>query len=325
MFLKKNDRAILRITADARYAAYVNGVFVGNGPVRGTHKRYFADSYDVASLLRPGTNWIAVEAHCCLKPTYTMVPFQPALLAEIEGLTASDATWQVRIDPSHRTDSLMYTGQIGFSEWKVMQSERAGWMTGEDDPKDWGIPLEMEPGESMGGRQTVPRPIAPLSNERFQPSSIVEMGRVPAAQGAADDPDYAALLSTETHTLQPVPSGCVSPSNGLTAPLQLKPGANRDGTYVIFDFGRELFGNLSIDIEAPEGTILDVAHTDGVFWGRLHTLVDSYRFADRFVLGSGRQTVNQRLHTRGFRYLQLTLRDFDSPVRVHGVTLVSRS
>ncbi len=318
-------RAILRIAADARYAAYVNGVFVGNGPARGTHQRYFADSYDVAALLRSGANWIAVEVHCCLMPTYTMVPFRPALLAEIEGLTATDGDWQVRIDPSHRTDSLMYTGQIGFSEWKLMSAECEGWMTGQDDSKAWGTPLEMESGESMGGRRTVPRPIAPLSNEQFHPATIVEIGRVPAAQGAADDPDYAALLFTESHAPQPVPQGHADKSMVLSTPLKFETGSDHEGGYVIFDFGRELFGNLSIDIEAPANTIMEVAHTDGIFDGRLHTLVGKYRFADRFVLRAGRQMVNQRLHTRGFRYLQLTLRDFDSPVRIHGVTLVSRS
>ena len=321
----KSVRAILRIAADARYAAYVNGVFVGNGPVRGTHQRYFADSYDVASLLRPGTNWIAVEVHCCLKPTYTMVPFQPALLAEIEGLTATDASWQVRIDPSHRTDSPMYTGQIGFSEWKLMPSEYEGWMTGRDDSKAWGTPLEMEAGESMGGRRTVSRPIAPLSNEQCTPSNIVEIGSVPASIGVADNLDYATLLSTESHAPQTVPQGHADKSKVLSMPLKFEPGSEHEGGYVIFDFGREMFGNLSIEVEAPANTIMDVSHSDGIFDGRVHALVGKYRFADRFVLNAGRQSVNQRLHTRGFRYLQLTLRDFDSQVRIHDVTLVSRS
>ncbi len=317
--------AMLRIAADSRYAVYVNGAFVGNGSIRGTHKRYFADSYDVAALLHPGTNWIAVEVHCCLKPTYAMVSFQPALLAEIEGLTATDATWQVRIDPSHRTDSLIYTGQIGFSEWKMLQSDCCGWMTGQGDPEAWGAPLEMGAANSMGGRSTVARPIAPLSNEPCHPSSIVEMGCVPSSPGAADDPDYAALLATDPHMPVPVPPAHKVPSDVLTVPLQLAPGANREGSYVIFDFGREVFGNLSIDIEAPANSILELAHSDGIFEGRIHSLLGSYRFADRFVLRAGRQTVDQRLHARGFRYLQLTLRDFSSPVRIHGVTLVSRS
>jgi hypothetical protein len=322
---EKPARAILRITADARYAAYVNGIFVGNGPVRGTHKRYFADSYDVATLLRPGTNWIAVEAHCCLKPTYTMVPFQPALLAEIEGLAATDLSWQVCIDPSHRTDSFMYTGQIGFSEWKALPSECNGWMTGQDTPKTWEPPLEIGTPDNLGGRQTVPRPIAPLSNEQLPPSSIVEIGCVPTSPEVANDPDYATLLSTEKHMPQSIPPEHVVQPKVLSKPLKLIPASNHEGNYVVLDFGCEVFGNLSIDIEAPANTILDVSHSDGIFDGRVHALVGKYRFADRFVLRAGRQTVNQRLHTRGFRFLQLTLRDSASPVHIHGVTLVSRS
>lgn len=317
--------AILRIAADARYAFYINGVFAGNGPARGTSQRYFADSYDVASLLRPGPNWIAVEAHCCLMPTYTMLPFQPALLAELDGLAATNAAWQVRVDPSHRADALVYTGQIGFSEWKETAAECPGWMTGRDDPKAWQTPLEMGTADTFGGRRTVPRPIASLSNAPLHPARVVETGYVPSSPGAAGNPDYAALIATEPHTARPVPPVEIISAGGFKAPLTLEPGPEREGSYIILDFGGEVFGNLSIDIEAPANTIIDVAHTDGIFGGRLHTLLGRYRFADRFVLRAGRQTVNQRLHTRGFRFLQLTLRDFASPARLHGVTLISRS
>lgn len=312
------SRALLRIAADARYAAYLNGVFVGNGPVRGTHQRYFADGYDVAALLRPGVNWIAVEVHCCLRPSYAMAPFQPALLAELEGLAGTDADWQVRLDPSHRPDAPTYTMQIGFSEWKVLPAECRGWMAGDDDPQAWEVPLELGGADELGGRRTVPRPIAALSGESHLPARIVEIGHVPACPNAANDPEYAALLAAEAHS----PKAATSAPE---APVAFEPGPAGEGSYVIFDFGREVLGNLSFDIEAPANTILDVAHTDGIFGGRLHTLLGSYRFADRFVLGAGRQTVNQRLHTRGFRFLQLTLREFAAPVRLHGVRLVSRS
>lgn len=318
-------KALLRIAADARYAVYINGVFAGNGPARGTHKRYFADTYSVASLLRPGANWIAAEVHCCLTPTYTMAPLQPALLAELAGMAATGAAWQVRVDPAHRPDALIFTGQIGFSEWKLMNTECSGWMTGQDDPKNWEKPLELGTAGDFAGRKTVPRPIAPPCNAPYHPVKIVETGRVPFAPGAAANPDYAALIASEAHTILPRPAAELMPAGRTMAPLAFDPKPERPGAYVILDFGREVFGNIALDVEAPANTILDTAYSDGIFNGRLHALIGRYRFADRFQLRAGRQTLSQRLHTRGFRFLQITLRDFCAPVKLHGVTLVSRS
>jgi len=315
-------KALLRIAADARYAVYVNGEFVGNGPARGTHKRYFADSYSVASLLHPGSNWIAAEVHCCLKPTYTMAPFHPALLAELPGMVATDATWQVRVDPSHRADALTYTGQIGFSEWKEIPAEPPGWMTGGDGPSAWVKPLVMGEPDVFTGRRVVPRPIAPPDNSLLHPAKIIETGRVPFTPGAAENPDYATLIATEPHAALPLPA---APLMTAMKPLLFEPGPGREGAYAIIDFGREVFGNIQVDIEAPAKTILEAAHSDGIFDGRVHSLMGRYRFADRFQLRAGRQTVGQRLHQRGFRFLQIALRDFSAPVKLHGVTLVSRS
>ncbi len=55
--------APVRVTADARYMLWVNGQFVGRGPARGFPWVQPYDEYDVASFLRPGPNWIAVEVY----------------------------------------------------------------------------------------------------------------------------------------------------------------------------------------------------------------------------------------------------------------------
>ncbi len=52
--------APLRVTADSRYALYVNGVEAGRGPVRSQPRRMRYDSYDIAPLLIEGDNTIVV-------------------------------------------------------------------------------------------------------------------------------------------------------------------------------------------------------------------------------------------------------------------------
>src|SRR4051812_33449148 len=48
------------ITADSRYELYVNGTFVGHGPVRAWPSPWPVDEYAVAHLLRPGKNVVGV-------------------------------------------------------------------------------------------------------------------------------------------------------------------------------------------------------------------------------------------------------------------------
>jgi hypothetical protein len=77
-----------------------------------------------------------------------------------------------------------------------------------------------------------------------------------------------------------------------------------------FDFGDEFYGHPVIDVEAPAGTILDVAYDD---WKRSDGCVNLYESnpftdaADRFVLKGGRQRI-EALNPRGGYYLQILLR-----------------
>ena len=52
--------ARVAITADSRYELYVNGTWLGFGPARSFPSPWPVDEYDVAALLRPGPNVIAV-------------------------------------------------------------------------------------------------------------------------------------------------------------------------------------------------------------------------------------------------------------------------
>lgn len=320
------QRALLRIAADGRYAAYLNGKFVGNGPARGTDRRYFADSYNVAALLKPGPNWIAVEVHCSMAPTFTMVPYQPAVLAEIADLTATDASWQVMVDPSHQASAPLYTPQIGYAEWKRMDAERPGWMNGRDGNEGWHTPLIAGSPTDFGGRRTFARPIAALTQDNLDPRAIAASGQVPHSSAMIGTVEWAGLIAVEAHYPFPQAADHGRPAcGGYTKPLTMHPSTHHDGVYLILDFGREVFGNLRVVVDGPQGAVMDAAYNDALRGGRMNSNPHAtYKLADRFTLRAGRQTIVQRLHTRGFRYLQLVFRNFTTPIRLHEVQLINR-
>ena len=331
------ERAVLRVAADSRYVVYLNGQRVGQGPARGTDKRYFFDSYDVAPCLCKGKNRVAARVHCPVKPlTSAVPPVTPALFVQIAGLVKSDASWQVRADPSYRADAPLYTHHIGYSEYRDLRKEAAGWQTFADDATDWTQAAEVAKGPKLGGRILSPRDIPALTDERYRPAEVIDAGGVPAhSEKIEADVAYADLMQMETHlhTAQPRFENAEALTWGgpvrVLPSARLTPQARGEGAYLILDFGRELCGNFILDIESPEGTIVDVGYDEAVVNGRLDTRRVNpngsvYRFADRYILRAGRQRIESRLHDRGLRAVQLVLRRFSRPVRIHSVEVANQ-
>lgn len=97
-----------------------------------------------------------------------------------------------------------------------------------------------------------------------------------------------------------------------------------------FDFGDEYYGQPVIEVEAPAGSILDVAYDD---WRRADGCVNLYHSnpftdaADRFILSGGRQRIDV-LNPRGGIFLQLVLRapgGAPAKLTVHDVALRRRT
>ena len=330
--------ATLLIAAEARYAAYLNGRYLGSGPARGTHYRYFYDSYDVGGLLAEGRNTLAVRVHCPLDGTTgTVPPPLPALIVRLDPMVVSDASWQVCADPAHRADALLYNLHIGYSEYRDLRRDPEGWEVGEDRFAGWLQAREVgAAGEALDGRVLTPRDIPPLAGRHYRPARIVDTGAVPLHRpGIEDDLDYAGLMQVEMHLglSHDLFNDIEALTRGGTATVMPSPRlttlAAGEGAYLIADFERAVCGHLVLDIEAPAGTIVDVGYDEALGNGRLdpkrfNPLGPIYRFADRFILRAGRQRVASRLHDRGARIVQLTLRRFSEPVRVHGLELVDR-
>lgn len=313
--------AMLRVCADSRYVLYLNGQFVGVGPARHSHKRYFYDSYDVAKFLCAGKNHLAAEVHCPVKATFIAAPVTPALWLQLDGIVGTDASWQVRVDPSHRSDSLLYTFQVGYSELRDMRKELIGWQTFADGDAGWTAAEKLGGPLDLGGRQLVPRDIPALREEERTPQRLVSSGGVPATEGNIEnDVHFADLMHSEMHFRAGLPS--FDFQQGV---LRIVPSRTGRGGFCILDFEREVVGSVSIDIEAPAGTILDVGYAEALQDNRVYTKRFDYRFADRYILRGGRQRIEHRLHDRGLRFMQLVFRQFQEPVTVHSLRVIDRT
>jgi hypothetical protein len=118
---------------------------------------------------------------------------------------------------------------------------------------------------------------------------------------------------------QPVPLALQNSVIAHSVPGIVPKFAGRD-TELIIDFGRELSGYISFEVEAPAGAVLD--------WYGFEYMRDGWRQDTfgldntvRYVARAGRQSYTSPVR-RGLRYLMLTVRNADKPVKLHRVQMI---
>jgi len=320
----KPSSSVLHIAAESYYRLFVNGIDVGRGPVRGTRAVSFFDSYDITSLLNSGENCLAVAVQSPNLPTFKVAPVETAVLIQIDGDTTitTDQSWQVQIAPDWRSDVPLYTFQIGYMEWHDLRNEPAGWKTGEDNGK-WDAAVIVAEDHRIGGKVLLPRDIPALHERRFLPTELSSQAATPRLSDLAET-SVAQRMSDEVHLPHLAAPNLLTNLLSNLHPELIEPLADGQGISLIFDFRHEVNGRFEIDITAPAGTIMDVGYEEELVNGRLDLTHFSYLFADRYVLREGRQTVSNVFAERGFRYLQIVLRNFDRPVRLHKMEAIER-
>ncbi len=169
---------------------------------------------------------------------------------------------------------------------------------------------------------------------RYKPSRPMENGLAWQAAPPTlanlnlDDPAWRLVSAAELPTCparmmswdQPQP---MAPLGSSPWPLTLP--MDNDFT-VMADFGTEYLGHVIVDIEAPAGTVVDLAYderrrADGSL--DLFACNPFVESADRFVCGGGRGKL-ETFHPRGGRYVQITIRrrsPQSSRIVLHGLAL----
>ena len=137
------DEAIkhrLRITADAQYWAWVNGVCLGSGPIRSFPSKAFVDEIELRGVLREGENCIHILVHSLGISTFRYILSDAGLIAEIcaedEVLLSTDSTWECFSEPFGAQKEFRISCQQGWLEppgrslgefFELMSTENENW------------------------------------------------------------------------------------------------------------------------------------------------------------------------------------------------------
>ncbi|MFI1705066.1 alpha-L-rhamnosidase-related protein [Streptomyces griseoruber] len=315
-----------RITADARYVVHLNGAEAGRGPVRSQPRRLHYDDLDLAPLARQGENTLVVlvtyygQANSFWQPAVANATLGRDAVLVLEAdlgdrLLVTDDTWQV-LDPGawHIAAAEGIDGlPVECLDARMLPHD---WKTGAPDAA-W-RPAHITPALHMGALARsrpptdpygplLPRPIGPLGGARLTPTMVAA---APSAEAAADHPHPVARV--RAHLGDP---SCPAPITAVF-PVELAPGPGKD-QHLVADMGRIVCGFLTVDLDAPRGTRVDLMYRESPHRPGVPEPMSSPNTGARYT-ARGHADRFEALEVNGFRYLHALISG-DGPVRVNGI------
>lgn len=267
--LESPQSGIIYITADSRYRLYVNGEWIGDGPVRCfPHKQQY-DEYDITRNLHPGANAIAVEVMHWGEETFQYLIGKPGLFAQLEiqdGGAAkrivSDAEWKIRLHPGHERRTQRIACQQAFEEILDGRNWDASWQNPAYDDSQWNKAFV------RGGAGTAPwtgmeaRSIPYLTREPVYPLRALSVKQVqPPSLMSAVNIRYSLCEGNLTANHLPVRGVLASEIfSPVAQTLSVRPVNNLGGALYIngkrIINGFPIWSPVAVDIQAGENLVV---------------------------------------------------------------------
>jgi alpha-L-rhamnosidase len=277
-------RVPLRLSADSRYVLWVNGAEVGRGPIRSQPRRLRYDEYDIAPLLRPGRNVVAVlvtyygHANSFWQPAASsgVMGRDAQLVVEArvgEAWLVTDERWRVLRSRAWRA---LGSGQsLDGVPIELLDARELdpSWVEPDFDDSSWadatllkashdGARGESRPPVDPYGAMR-PRGIGMLGGPRVRPRSVVTQ----TAPAVTDLPDHPA----ERLVRQLREAG---DKQMVHLPLTV-PRTQDTVTLLTVDFGRIVAGHVELEVDAPSGVRLDLFYQESAAYDAVAGPVDS--------------------------------------------------
>ncbi|XHR27861.1 MAG: family 78 glycoside hydrolase catalytic domain [Chthoniobacteraceae bacterium] len=172
----------LLISADSRYWLWLNGEFLGSGPVRSWVNHWKYDAYDLSGLLRKGKNTLAVLVNHWGTGNFQYLPANPGLwvgLTDAKGhATPLLEGWKSSFSRADATAVPRTSVQQGFEEQFDARLDEP-WREPGFDAAVWPSAVKITPPHP----DLEPSGIPLLTRERILPRRVVKAERIaPAAQ-----------------------------------------------------------------------------------------------------------------------------------------------
>ena len=165
----------IKITGDTRFVLYVNGEYVGYGPVRCWPNHYKYDIYDLKPYMNKGKNTIAVLLIHYNTSTFQSINCEGGLYCEIDlenETLYSDKSFKVRRNTAYKSNVHRLSVQQGFEEIYNANYDD-GWRECDYNDETWDNALEIRPFADGLHNNLTPKDTLNLTMEPITPKRIV--------------------------------------------------------------------------------------------------------------------------------------------------------
>lgn len=318
-------RAVVDVSVESDFILSVNGVQAAWGQYADWPRRKTYTRVDVAKLLAKGRNVICVFAHYRGEDFRQRPLGRPGLILAMkagERAILTDGTWRAWRHPAYRSGrvprvtSQLLTFTVQYDARREVPWQKKAF-------SDSGLPLAMVVSGATDGfwREILPRPVPMMCMGPETPARLVGQGLFVRT---TNEGSFADIMSSDA--LIHAPAGEVFTSSAklpdrfhLSDRRWLKaqpPKKGTTGCFVILDLGREEVGALTLRLDAPAGTVLDIAHGEHLDEGRVRMKIGMRNFADRYICREGRNAFTIPFRRFGLRYLQVHISCFRRPLRL---------
>lgn len=331
-------RAIVRVSADARYTLYVNGRRVHFGPARFFTATPCYDTLNLAPYLQPGLNTLCAIGHQFGVETFqsTYRGYSGFLLDGVIETTADDISvhtpegWLCRDARGWRKDvERLSIRRQGFQEHFDANTDPADWMSPEYDATEasgWSAAVELGPVGMHPWLEMEKRDVPLLADriESFQ--KVVAQFRGENARGYKITDNVYQFAADEVRKrdkqLLQDPAAMLRDDDTVTT---VQEPADSEFVMAVLDLETCRTGHLILDIaEAAGNEIIDIIYTEDIDKTGGPNLVvskdPSEAMADRYRCRPGSQRW-ETFHFIGMRYATLIFRNAEKPLKVRFVGL----
>ena len=307
------DNAVAEISVDSDFILWINGTEIGRGQFSDYPQSKTYTRYEVADSLKQGANTICIFAYYRGEDFSEHRAGEPGLIFSLRAgdtLLVSDGTWKAVQHPAFTSGSMpRVTGQMGFTACFDARKD-IDWTNPAFDDSSWSEAEVIATATSGFWQELTPRPVPPLKTGENTTVSVVVTGdviRTGEGESIAEtvSSDFLLARSSEAVLDGSEPVELPAPAEGVS------------GAFLITDVGCEEVGLLTFTVEAPEGTVLDIAHGEHLTDGRVRARLGGRNFADRYICREGMNTFTLPFRRLGARYIEMHITSASDIVKVH--------
>ena len=287
------EKAMLLISVDAQYVAYINGMLVGFGQYSDMPGYKVYDEIDISGCLHAGENLLEIGAYCPVTESSVYKPGRPALIFEVRAsgktIAASGLETAIARDPYYKSGEVdLITKQMGYTFAYDACAAKP----------EFELPDVFEHTRSYHIR-----PIKRLLLLDRAEATVVSQGVY--FDGFASDTigkrmQYAAMAFRENAWMT-----CLKKQPALPGKAVRYTAEDGDGIWIVADLNRETVGFLDLELTVPQACEIFIGwgeHTDDL---RVRTYVGGRNFAAVYHARAGENHFTHLYRRCGLRYVAL--------------------